>query len=132
MSEAQLTPNLRAGGDINPYRVVICSTSADNTGIEANATDAFPLGIADGSTKQFDSTLHAESGDPISLQTGLVMIAEAGEAITRGSKVATGATGKLEAADAAAAGDYNVGVALESASGDGALIRIYYMPHANY
>lgn len=130
MSEAQLTPNLRAGATLLPYRVVQSSTAADNTAIVGTA-DCMPLGITDGSTKQFDSTNHAESGDPVSLQTGLVMIAEAGAAITRGARIASDADGQVVTETAAGASKMNVGVALESAGGAGERIRIYYMPHAN-
>lgn len=130
MGEYQMTPNLEASGTIRPFRCVV--VSGENTGAEASAEDAFCVGITTGSTKQFDSANHAESGDPISLQTGHIMTAEAGEAISAGDKVGAAADGQIIVADAAAAGDYNIGIALQAASGADVRIRIFFWPHANY
>lgn len=62
-------PNLKATGTIRPYRLVAGDTSNDNSGVEANANGAC-VGIADGSTKDYTSSNHAESGDVIKLQDG--------------------------------------------------------------
>lgn len=129
--EIQTHPNLRSAGTIRPYRCVVVDTSADNTGVEAAAADAFVIGVADGSTKAFDNANHAETGDPISLQSGFILTAESGAAITRGARIATAADGQVVTETVAGASKMNVGIALESAGGADERIRIYFMPHAN-
>ncbi len=82
-------PALIAGGTINPFRFVTASTAADNTGIQAAAVDTVVVGVSDGSTKGPLSSAHAESGDPINLQGGDIVLVQCGTANlpTRGELV---------------------------------------------
>ncbi len=116
-------PNLVAGGNISPNRLITLSTSADNTGVSASGNTVVIIGVTDSSTKAFDSTLHAESGDPISLQPGMVCEVEAGGVLTAGQLVTANASGK--AVSLPPNGYAQTGwITLQAASGDGAIIRI--------
>lgn len=71
MSDMGFTPNLVAGGDIYPYRLV--KVSAAWTGIATSAITDYPVGVTDGSLRlpsvaPFSTTYNAISGDEISLQ----------------------------------------------------------------
>jgi len=122
----QFSPNLIAGGDINPYAIVKMSTTAF-TGAASTAAADYVVGAADGSTRRFDSALHAAAGDPISLQpsncvqlkcNGSTAIAagDAVKATTAGAAVAT-----------TTSGDVALFVALEAAS-VGAIFWAYRLP----
>ena len=63
----QFSPNLIATADINPYAIVKMSTTAFSGSASTAAAD-YVVGVADGSTRRFDSSVHAAAGDPISLQ----------------------------------------------------------------
>lgn len=123
MSAYSDTPSLVASGDCNPYRFV--RVSGRNTGITCDAVTNVSVGVADGSTKAFNSNLHAVSGDPINLQGGNVVLVEAAAAITAGARIAPSANGR---AQAAVATQFPFGVALEPAGGAGEIIRVYKMP----
>lgn len=123
----QMHPNLVAGGDIRPYRAVAPTGSADNACGESNANN-ISMGVAGGDTKAFDSANHAESGDPVSLQPGNVVLIECGGTVTRGNGLKTDADGKaVEAAGSGATNQNHIGIALESGSA-GAIIRMYWQP----
>jgi hypothetical protein len=129
------TPALIAGGTIRPYRFVVASTSADNTGEEAaNATTAI-VGVADGSTRRFDSANHAESGDPINLQGGDVVLVQCHTATvpTRGALVQAHTDGTARVADTGAgpARRFQGYVALEDGA-SGRIIRIQKVAGFNY
>jgi hypothetical protein len=121
------TPNLIAGGTIAPYRFVAISTSADDTGVQASArTDAI-VGIADSSTNAFNSsTVHAASGDPITLQPGAngTVLVEAGAAITVGDILEADANGKAITKTTSAGTAYQGYIALQAAGAAGAKIRV--------
>jgi len=90
----QFSPNIVAGGDINPYAIVKISTAADFTGLAATAAADIVLGVADASTKRFDSALHAAAGDPISFQPSPCVQLVAGTGgVTRGAALIPGANG---------------------------------------
>ncbi len=123
----QISPNLEAGGTIAPYRFVTINTSNDKQGDQAGA-NATAVGVANGSTKQFDSANHAEDGDIISLQPGNVVWVEAGGTITRGGRTKSDADGKAVAvATTGTTNQESLGHALESAA-SGEIIRLYWNP----
>lgn len=110
----QFSPNLVAGGDINPYAIVKMSTTAF-TGLASTAAADYVVGVADGSTRRFDSALHAASGDPISLQpSNCVQLKCGGSAVTAGLGLIAGAAGV--AVTAAGTGNVPLFVALEDAA----------------
>jgi hypothetical protein len=117
------TPALIAGGTIQPYRFVRPSTSADDTGLQSAAITTPVLGVTDGSTKAFNSANHAETGDPITLQGGDVVLVEAGGNITRGAMVESDSDGRAITQSSTAGLNYNGYVALQSAA-SGTIIRI--------
>ena len=117
------TPALIAGGTILPYRFVKPSTSADDTGLVSAAITTPVLGVTDGSTKAFNSGNHAETGDPITLQGGDVVLVEAGGSITRGAMVESDSVGRAITQSSTAGLNYNGYVALQSAA-SGTIIRI--------
>lgn len=114
------TPSLVASGTCAPYRFV--KVTGRNQGLTCAAITEIAVGVADGSTRKFDSANHAETGDPISLQGGDVVIVEAAEAITAGARVAPSANGR---AQVAVATQFAYGIALEPAGGAGELIRVF-------
>ena len=122
----QFSPNLIAGGDINPYAIVKMSTTAF-TGAASTAAADYVVGAADGSTRRFDSALHAASGDPISLQPSncVQLKCNASTAITAG--LALKATTAGAAVGTSASGDVPLFVALEDAS-VGAIFWAYRLP----
>jgi len=115
----QFSPNLIAGGDINPYAIVKMSTTGF-TGAASTAAGDYVVGVADGSTKRFDSALHAASGDPISLQPSNCVQLKCGPstAITAGLGLIAGTAGVAVTAGAAASGNTPLFVALEAAAVD--------------
>ena len=117
------TPALIAGETILPYRFVKPSTSADDTGLVSAAITTPVLGVTDGSTKAFNSGNHAETGDPITLQGGDVVLVEAGGSITRGAMVESDSVGRAITQSSTAGLNYNGYVALQSAA-SGTIIRI--------
>ena len=126
----QQSPNLAAGGTIRPYRFVKVSTAADNTGLEADANEVC-CGVAAGSTRQFDSANHAESGDSITLQPGNIVMIEAAGAITRGSRIKSDANGAgVVALGTGTTTQYTAGIALETAA-SGTITRMLWQPSAD-
>jgi hypothetical protein len=117
------TPALIAGGTILPYRFVKPDTTADDTGIQAAGITTPVLGVSDGSTKAFNSANHAETGDPITLQGGDVVLVEAGGSITRGAMVESDSVGRAITQSSTSGLNYNGYVALQSAA-SGTIIRI--------
>jgi hypothetical protein len=117
------TPALIAGGTILPYRFVKPSTAADDTGLAAAGITTPVLGVSDGSTRAFNSANHAETGDPITLQGGDVVLVEAGGNITRGAMVESDSDGKAITATTTTGLNYQGYVALQSAA-SGTIIRV--------
>lgn len=120
MSSYSDTPSLVASGNCNPYRFV--KVSGRNTGITCSAITDIAVGVADGSTKAFNSSLHAEDKDPISLQGGNIVLVEAAEAITAGARVAPSLNGR---AQIAVTTQFAYGIALEPAAAGGEIIRVF-------
>lgn len=120
MSSFSDTPSLVAGGTIAPYRFV--KVSGRNTGAAIAAVTDIAVGVADGSTRKFDSTDHAIAGDPINLQGGNVVLIEAAAAITAGAVVAPSGNGR---AQVAVSTQFPYGIALEPAAAAGEIIRVY-------
>ena len=109
----QFSPNLIATGDINPYAIVKMSTTAFSGSASTAAAD-YVVGVADGSTRRFDATVHAAAGDPISLQpSNCVQLKCGGTAVTAGLGLIAGAAGV--AITAAGSGNVPLFVALEPA-----------------
>jgi hypothetical protein len=120
------TPSLVAGGDIYPCRGVKLSASADNTGLQATAVTEPIVGVTADSTRRFDDTKHAVSGEPISLQGGQVVIVEAAGNITRGALVEFDTDGKIITLTTTTGVAYFALQALESASA-GAKVRCVWV-----
>lgn len=118
------SPNLVAGGTINPYRIVKMDTTAF-TGVVATAAADYVVGVTDGSTRRFDATAHATSGDPISLQPANCVQIEAGGNITAGLGLIP-STGGV-AITAAGSGNVPMFVALEAAA-SGQIFWAYRLP----
>lgn len=129
------TPALIAGGTIRPYRFVVASTSDDNTGLEASNGTTAVVGVSDGSTRRFDSANNAETGDPISLQGGDVVLVQCHTATvpTRGALVQAHTDGTARAADTGAgpARRFQGYIALEDGA-SGRIIRIQKVAGFNY
>ena len=113
----QFSPKLVAGGDINPYAIVKMSTTAF-TGLASTAAADYVVGVADGSTKRFDSALHAASGDPISLQPSncVQLKCNGSTAITAGAALKATTAGAAVVTSTSA--DMPLFVALEAAAVD--------------
>ena len=79
--------------------------------------------MSDGSTRAFNSANHAETGDPITLQGGDVVLVEAGGNITRGAMVESDSDGKAITATTTTGLNYQGYVALQSAA-SGTIIRV--------
>ena len=120
----QFSPNLVAGGNINPYRIVKMDTTAF-TGVASTTAADYVVGVTDGSTKRFDASVHAASGDPISLQPSNCVQIEAGGNITAGLGLIA-STGGV-AITAAGAGNVPLFVALEAAA-SGQIFWAYRLP----
>ena len=118
------SPNLVAGGTINPYRIVKMDTTAFQ-GVVATASADYVVGVTDGSTRRFDATAHATSGDPISLQPSNCVQIEAGGNITAGLGLIA-STGGV-AITAAGSGNVPLFVALEAAA-SGQIFWAYRLP----
>lgn len=118
------SPNLVAGGTINPYRIVKMDTTAFQ-GVVATAAADYVVGVTDGSTRRFDATAHATSGDPISLQPANCVQIEAGGNITAGLGLIP-STGGV-AITAAGSGNVPMFVALEAAA-SGQIFWAYRLP----
>lgn len=129
------TPALIAGGTIRPYRFVVASTAADNTGLEASDGTTAVVGVADGSTRRFDSANNAETGDPISLQGGDVVLVQCHTANTptRGALVQshTDGTAVTAVTTSGPARRFQGYVALEDGA-SGRIIRIQKVAGFNY
>jgi hypothetical protein len=120
----QFSPNLVAGGTINPYRIVKMDTTAFQ-GVASTAAADYVVGVTDGSTRRFDATAHATTGDPISLQPSNCVQIEAGGNITAGLGLIASTAGV--AITAAGSGNVPLFVALEAAA-SGQIFWAYRLP----
>jgi len=104
-----------------PYRLVYISAADTVTRCAAASTPAQrPIGI-------LTDDVGAASGDAVSVQMGGIAKLEAGAAISAGAAVCTESDGKGVATTTVA--DFCVGIALEAASGDGAIFSVAMLPH---
>ena len=115
----QFSPNLIATGNINPYAIVKMSTTAFSGSASTAAAD-YVVGVADGSTRRFDSAFHAIQYDQISLQPSNCVQLKCGgsTAITAGLGLIAGTAGVAVTAGAAASANVPLFVALEDAAVD--------------
>ena len=122
----QFSPNLIATADINPYAIVKMSTTAFSGSASTAAAD-YVVGVADGSTRRFDSSVHAAAGDPISLQPSNCVQLKCGAstAITAGLGLIASTAGV--AITAAGSGNVPLFVALEPAAVD-SIFWAYRLP----
>lgn len=119
-------PQVICGGtDISPFRIVKMDTTAWQ-GVPATAAGDYVIGVADGSTRRFDSAVNATAGDPVSLQPSPVVQIEADTGgWTAGCALKPGTAGK--ALKTTTAGDVALFVALEAASA-GEVAWAYRLP----
>ena len=108
------TPQLVAGGTINPYRIVKMDTTSWQ-GVAATAAGDYVMGVTDGSTRRFDATANATSGDPISLQPSPCVQIEAGTGGWTAGVALKPSTGGVAIATSTS-GDVPLFVALETAA----------------
>ena len=94
-------------------------------GVVATAAADYVVGVTDGSTRRFDATAHATSGDPISLQPANCVQIEAGGNITAGLGLIPSTAGV--AITAAGSGNVPMFVALEAAA-SGQIFWAYRLP----
>lgn len=133
MSSFSDTPSLVAATDIKPYSAIKVSSTAGylrNSGSPAtNPTADFVVGVADGSTRKFDSAFHASAGDTINLQGGdIVLVKSDGTtAITAGDFLKVSTDGVfVKAASGTAARVF--AIALEPSAAADVLIRAKLLP----
>jgi len=119
------TPALIAGGTIAPWRFVVSSTAADDTGLQASNATTAVLGITDGSTNGPLSGNHATTGQPITLQGGAdgTVLVECSGNITRGALVESDADGKAQTATTTTGTRYHGFIALQNGAA-GLIIRV--------
>lgn len=116
------SPNLISGGNVSPSVFVKLSTSADNTGLQADA-NATIVGISGVNTKDppgitGSTSYHAESGDMLELfgQGDICLLKAGSSGFTRGERLKSDANG-YGTAIANSGSSQNVGaIALESAA----------------
>ncbi|GAF93373.1 unnamed protein product, partial [marine sediment metagenome] len=87
--------NLRATGDVSPFRFVKNDTG-DNSGAQSGDNEE-SVGVSQGDNREFDSDLHAISGDQIRLQPESLVRVECGGAVAPGGGVKSDADGKAVA-----------------------------------
>lgn len=134
MSAFADTPSLVAQTTVLPYSAVKVTSAAGylrNSGAPATSPTAdFVVGVADGSTKSFSSSNHAEAGDTINLQSGDIVLVKANGAsvaIAAGDFLKVTTDGVfVKAASGTAARAF--AIALEPAAADGVLIRAKLLP----
>lgn len=115
MADFGFIPNLIAGGDIYPFRMVEISTAAAFTGLQANAASDNIVGVTDGSVYKFDADLNAVAGTQISLQpTNTVQVEAGAGGVTIGCYLTSDANGK--ALKTTTAGQVAFYIALEAAN----------------
>ncbi len=121
----QFTPALRAIEDILPFRAIRIADRGEGDYADTTATHRV-VGFSDGSNRRFDDTNHALTGEPIRLQPGNIVLAEAGEAITVPVALRVGSAGLVFEVDDV--NDVMLGEALEDATAANQVIRIRLNP----
>lgn len=120
------TPSLTAAGTVAPYRAVKAVSATGYTrhsGDQVSTAADFVIGVADGSTRKFDSADHAIAGDAITLQGGDIVLVQTGStaAIACGGLLKLTTDGRFIAGGGA--NDINWAVALEPSSAANLIIR---------
>lgn len=131
-------PALVAGGDIRPCRFVKFDTSADFTGLEANANER-TIGISGRGTRSAPlndinpTALHASAGEAVQLfGEGEETLLELAGSVTAGARLKPDTDGKGVAAATTGATEQNVGaIALEDGA-SGGLIRVQVKQESYY
>lgn len=123
----QDTPNLIAGGTIRTHRAVKISTTEDNTALECNGGEIC-IGITTGDNLEFDSDNHAVDGGEVRLQSGRIMLWEAGSALSAGDILVSDDEGVCVERGIAQAGK-GVAIALQAAVASGDVIEVMFIPH---
>jgi hypothetical protein len=111
-----------AGGTIAPLRAV--KMSAAWTVVQASAPADTVVGFVDASTNSFDGVNHAVSGQPVTLQSGPLLQAEAGAAITAGARVEVDSVGRVVPSTGNSGTISRNWIALEAAAGAGSNVWI--------
>ena len=121
MADFGFIPNLIAGENIYPFRMVKLSTTDAFTGLAATGNDDV-VGVTDGSVNVFNGTYNAVEDGPISLQpTNTVQVQLGSGGATIGAPLSAGTAGT---ALVAGSGDLAYYLALEAgAAGD--IIRAF-------
>lgn len=128
MATSYTIPNVVAGENIRPFRVVTIQTS-DFTVAESDAGE-IPAGVTTGATRRYDSANAAELGDPVQLQAGGVVRIEAGGTIAAGARIKADANGAAVTVATSGTGIQEiVGIALEDAAA-GEIVQMLWQPHA--
>lgn len=122
MADFGFNPEIKALGNIPPFRMVMASSGAAFTGQVATAAAKTVLGVTDGSVSRFGSTNNAENNDPVNFQPSMTVQVESGAAITAGALLASNGTGQAVTATSGQAAPY---IALEAASASGQIIRAW-------
>lgn len=113
-------PQLVASATVLPFRCIKVSGAFQGSSAAA-ATDVV-VGVSDASTRRFDDTTnHALSGEPISVQTGKVVQVTASAAISAGAKCVPTTNGMIVTG---ASGNATQFIALEAASAAGDIIWV--------
>jgi len=122
----QFTPALRTTVDVLPFRCVSVLDRGEVFLADDPEVDV-TIGITDGSNRRFDDTNHASAGEPVRLQPGNIVLAEAGDTtITVPSALRCGTGGMVYNVDDAA--DIVIGHALEDATAANQVIKIWFNP----
>lgn len=120
MSNIVLSKNALAGAAITAYTLVKQSTADDVVVAAAAATD-----LVIGATQD----VAPAAGERVDIAIIGITYITAGAAITRGSRLTSDASGRVVTAAAAAGSNImTIGVAMESASAAGDVIRVNLVP----
>ena len=93
-------PNFSAAGTILPFSCVKASPSDPFKVVVADQELDVILGITDGATRAFDSSIHSLPGDPVNLQNAKFMQVRAGETISMGDGLCPTTDGAVAVATA--------------------------------
>lgn len=130
MTVGQFTAQLRAVGNIRPFRFVKVDGTEDNSCAEAGDAEPLVIGVSQGDNKEFDNANHAEDGDICRLQPGPVVRVEAGGAFAVGAELQPIANGLAD--DTTAIGEVSAGIALEAAADAGEVVRMRLEPRRKH
>jgi len=94
MSTAGHTPNFIAQENLYPFRVVQFGSNPFSL-LHATMSDEVLAGVTDGSVSQFNRTVHAQTGEVVSLQNGEFVQVTAGGTIVTGDLLIATTDGKV-------------------------------------